>query len=219
MNSSRATIPLAIIFGGICVAGALYISIQKQDVVVDLSHIPTISTDDHILGSPTAKVVVITYTDFDCAFCKNFHTAMNQIVAQAGTTGEVAWVIRQFPLTEIHPNAQSHALASECAAQTGGNDMFWRFADALFAAQPVLPREYGTIAKSVWVQGDSFASCIANPNEKLVARIENQREDVLALGAGGTPYSIIFVNNIPVDVMEGGYSYSAIEAKIREVSR
>jgi protein-disulfide isomerase len=143
---------------------------------------------------------------------------MNQIIAQAGTKGEVSWVLRNFPLRELHPNASAHARAVECAAETGGNNTFWNFADALFAAQPVLPKDYGTIARSAGIEGDAFASCIANPKTALDTRIQADRENALAIGAQGTPYSVIFVDGVPVDVMEGGYAYAAIEAKLKEVS-
>lgn len=215
--TSSSTIPLAILFGGIVIAGAVYLSIPKKSFVADLSLARPVSVTDHILGNPVAKVVVVTYTDFDCAFCKNFHIAMNQIIAQAGTTGEVAWVVRQFPLVEIHQNALSHARALECVAQTGGNDLFWKFADALFSAQPALPQAYSAVANSVGIQGGALASCIASPSSELDERIQADRENALALGANGTPYSVIFLDGTPVDTMEGGYSYSAIEAKIREI--
>jgi protein-disulfide isomerase len=69
------------------------------------------------------------------------------------------------------------------------------------------------------VRGDTFAKCVATPNPTLDARITRDRENALAIGAHGTPYSVILVHGVPVDAMEGGYSYSAVEAKIREVSR
>ncbi len=217
---SQWTIPLAIAFGGIVIAGALYMSLpEKRPGGTNISLTNPLSTRDHILGNPTAPITIITYSDFDCAHCKAFHETMNQVIAEAGTKGKVAWVFRHFPLTEINPHAFSHARASECAFTVGGNDLFWQFADALFKAQPVLPQNYGTIASSVWVRGDAFAKCVATANPTLDAEIIADRENALAIGAIGTPYSVILVNGTPVDVMEGGYSYSAVEAKIREVSK
>jgi protein-disulfide isomerase len=213
------TIPLAIAFGGIVIAGALYVSLPKTaSNSANTALTNPVSAQDHILGNPTAPVVIITYTDFDCEHCKDFHETMNQVIADAGTKGKVAWVLRQFPLTEINPNAFSHARASECAA-TGGNDVFWKFADALFKAQPVKPEDYSTVAESAEIQGDAFAKCVATPDKSLDARINADRDNALAIGAQGAPYSVIVVNGTPVDVMEGGYSYSAVEAKIKEVSK
>jgi protein-disulfide isomerase len=212
--STSSRVPLAIVFGGIVVAGALYFSLPPRETPDNFSRARQVSAADHILGSPAARVIVVTYTDFDCAYCKAFHTAMNQFIAQEGTKGEVAWALRHFPLSEIHPNAFAHARAAECAAETGGNDTFWDFADALFAAQPALPKDYGIIAKSAGIAGTAFASCVANQKPVLDARVMADRENALSVGADGTPYSIIFVDGAPADVMKGGYSYAAIEARL-----
>ena len=99
-----------------------------------------VDATDHLLGNPAAPVVVVEYADFDCEYCKDFDTTMNQVIANEGANGQVAWVYREFPLTEIHPNAFSSAEAAECAAKVAGNDTFWKFADELFANQPVDPR-------------------------------------------------------------------------------
>ncbi len=88
---------------------------------------------DHIIGSKDAEIIVIEYSDTECPFCKRFHETMHQAVD--AYDGKVAWVYRHFPLTSIHPLAESGAIASECAATLGGNDMFWKYLDALFAAQ------------------------------------------------------------------------------------
>lgn len=88
---------------------------------------------DHIIGSKDAEIIIIEYSDTECPFCKRYHEAMHQAVD--AYDGKVAWVYRHFPLTSIHPLAQPGAIAAECAATLGGNDMFWKYLDALFAAQ------------------------------------------------------------------------------------
>jgi len=55
---------------------------------------------------------------------------LHQIIANEGVGGNVAWVFREFPLIEIHPNALFNARAAECVAQVAGNDAFWKFADS-----------------------------------------------------------------------------------------
>lgn len=88
---------------------------------------------DHIIGSKDAEIIIIEYSDTECPFCKRFHDVMHQTID--AYNGKVAWVYRHFPLTSIHPLAESGAIATECAATLGGNDMFWKYLDALFAAQ------------------------------------------------------------------------------------
>jgi protein-disulfide isomerase len=206
------TIPLAIIFGGIVVAVSLYFSVPKSATTIgNPALVRPISASDHILGNPAAKVMIVEYSDFDCDYCKGFNETLHQIVAMEGVNGQVAWVYRHFPLTEIHPNALSHARAAECAAQVAGNDMFWKFADLLFANQPVNPSTYGALAKQAGISGDAFATCYATASTTLDARIMADRQNALSMGAQGTPYSLILVAGKPPVVMAGGYSYDAVK--------
>lgn len=225
MNRSL-TIPIAIIVGGIIIAIALYASLPRVPTKNNAALVRPVGASDHILGNPAAKVVIIEYSDFDCAFCKDFHETLKQLIANEGADGEVAWVFRQFPLTEIHPNALSHAKAAECAAQVAGNDAFWKFSDALFAAQPADPANYGTLAKTAGISGDpsrqggaeadAFATCYAANEETLTARIMADRQNALDTGARGTPYSIIITVGKPPVVMDGAYAYDAAKQLIDE---
>lgn len=209
---SNWSIPTAIVIGGIIIAYAIYASVPRTDP----SHgspslVRLVSPDDHILGNPTAKVTIIEYSDFDCEFCKGFHDTLHQIVATEGAQGDVAWVFREFPLTEIHTNAFSHARAAECAASVGGNDAFWKFADVLFKNQPVDPSQYGTLAAKAGFTGTAFADCVATASSTIDARINADRQNALDMGATGTPYSVILVAGKAPIVVDGAYSYEDLK--------
>jgi len=88
------------------------------------------SASDHIIGSPTAPVVLVEYSDFQCPYCKMIHPSLKQIVADSN--GQIAWVYRDFPLYQIHPEAENSANAAECIAAQLGNDAFWKFGDSIF---------------------------------------------------------------------------------------
>lgn len=93
--------------------------------------VPPVDENDHIQGDITkAQVVIIEYSDFECPFCARFHPTLEKIVAESN--GNIAWVYRQFPLTQIHQHAMERAIASECVAKIKGNDAFWKYADLLF---------------------------------------------------------------------------------------
>lgn len=211
------TIPLAIIFGGIIIAGALYASVPKKEAGSGNPElVRLVDASDHILGNPAAKVMIVEYSDFDCDFCKTFNETLHQVIANEGTNGDVAWVYRQFPLIEIHPNALAHARASECVAQVADNETFWKFETALFDNQPVDPSSYGALAQAAGVTGDAFATCYANAAATLDARIMSDRQNALDMGARGTPYSLILVAGKPPIVMAGGYSYDAVKQLVDE---
>lgn len=210
---SSFTIPIAIILGGLVVAGAVYFSLRPpgSSNTGNPALVRPVASSDHILGNPAAPVVIVEYSDFDCEFCKGFHETLRQIVANAGADGDVAWVFREFPLIEIHPNAFSHARAAECAAQVAGNDAFWKFADELFANQPTDPANYGTLAASSGISDDAFATCYANASVTLDTRINADRQNALDMGVQGTPFSLILVKGRAPVVMNGTYPYDVVK--------
>ena len=215
---SSYTIPIAIVLGGIVVAFAVYASLPKDpdSTAGNPALVRPVSADDHIFGNPAARVKIVTYTDFNCEYCKEFDDTMRHIIANEGTKGEVAWVYREFPLTEIHPDAPRHAEAAECIAQTAGNDAFWKFAKVLFENQPANPSAYGTYAKTSDISSDTFASCFADTPPAISARIKADRENALTVGANGTPYSVLIVGGKPSIVMPGAYPYGAVKELIDE---
>lgn len=215
---SSYTIPLAIILGGIIVAIAVYVSMPKRSSTGagNSALVRPVGTSDHILGNPAAKVMIIEYSDFDCDYCKGFDETLHQIIANEGATGDVAWVYREFPLTEIHPNAMRHAEAAECVAQVAGNDAFWKFKTELFAHQPIDPTQYGTYARKIGISGDAFATCFVSASINVDARINADRENALVIGAKGTPYSLIIVAGKPPVVMNGAYPYAAVKQLVDE---
>jgi|SRR6185436_4627347 len=93
-----------------------------------------ITPSDHSIGSLDADVVIVEYSDTECPFCKTIHPVLHEIVKQYG--GKVAWVYRHFPLDSIHPKTRKEAEATECAAELGGNEVFWAYLDKIFENTP-----------------------------------------------------------------------------------
>ncbi len=88
------------------------------------------STKDHWYGNKKARYVIIEYSDFECPYCRRFHSEPQQLLTDF--KDKIAWVYRHVPLTSIHPNSRMEAIASECAAKLGGNDGFWKYTNKLF---------------------------------------------------------------------------------------
>ncbi len=210
------TIPLLIIISSIVIAGVVYFTMQSKNPYknYNVGVMAPISTADHILGNPTAKVMIVEYSDFDCLFCKDFHQTLRNIMTSDGATGKVAWVFRHFPLSERNKNAVSHARASECMKKVAGNDAFWKFSDELFANQPTDPARYGELANKIGISDDAFAKCIVNTPSEIDSHITADRQNALDMGAEGAPYSIMVVEGkVPV-VIPAAYPYFAIKQLI-----
>lgn len=216
MNSSTWTIPLAIIAGGAIVAGAVFFSMREgASVSGSPERVRPVDTTDHIFGNPSAPVVIVEYSDFDCQYCKTFHETLYQVVANEGADGSVAWVFRHFPLSEIHPNALAHARAAECVAANGGEEAFWKFADLLFKNQPSNPSQYGQFAQEAGASA-GFASCYANPPTELEAGIAADRQNATLMGTRGTPYSVVLKDGQFFAALNGAYSYDAMKAIVAQ---
>jgi len=208
----RSYVPLAIIIGGLLIAGAVYLSLRNTTPATEIARaalVRPVSVSDHILGNPAAPVVIIEYADFDCEFCGDLNETLKQIVANEGTHGEVAWVFREFPLIEIHPHAFTHARAAECAARTVGTGAFFAFADQLFDHQPADPATYGALAAAAGITDSAFAACVASASSTIDASITADRQNALAMGSTGAPFAVILANGVPTAVMDGAYSYDA----------
>jgi Na+/H+ antiporter NhaA len=88
---------------------------------------------DHIRGPDDAAVTVVEYGDFQCPYCGQAEPAVRALL----DTQDVRWVWRHLPLTDVHPQAQLAALASEAAA---AQDAFWPMHDLLLDRQDHLTR-------------------------------------------------------------------------------
>lgn len=104
----------------------------KSDV--DNINMKPVSSDDHILGSISAPVKIVEFSDMECPFCKRFHATMQQVVKE--NNGQVAWVYRHFPLDQLHSKARKEAEATECATDQGGNEKFWAYLNRLMEVTP-----------------------------------------------------------------------------------
>lgn len=152
------------------------------------------TADEHYRGSPSAKVTIVEYIDFECPFCKQNHNTMKQVVQAYGN--DVAHVIRHFPL-DFHPNAEKEAEASECIADLGGNDAFWKFHDLIldrttsggtgFALDALAP-----LAKEIGVDSAKFQSCL--DSGKFQQKVKDEQNVGAQAGINGTP-GIVVINN------------------------
>lgn len=228
-RSNSLGIPVAIVISAALIAGAIYFSgskgvapvvtntdgTEEEQVTPEVEVVP-VTEADHIRGNPNAPIMLVEYSDYDCPYCKNFHETMNQIMTEYGTSGQVAWVYRHFPLEQLHQNAPKLAEASECVAELGGNDAFWKFSDLIFGERSVneqtslskLP-EY---ARTAGVDSAKFESCLASG--KYTDTIAADVDAALAAGGRGTPHTIVFVSSENVGTINGAQPYSAIKKNI-----
>jgi Na+/H+ antiporter NhaA len=109
-------------------AKALY---GTANIIADLS-VPVDPERDHIRGPRTAPVTMVEYGDFECPYCGQAEPVVRALLADFG---DVRYVWRHLPLTDVHPQAQ---LAAEAAEAAGVQDEFWAMHDKIFEHQDAL---------------------------------------------------------------------------------
>lgn len=200
-EKQNLAIPIAIVIAGALIGGALFFigrtatPTTGTTPTASLKEIPAVTAEDHIKGSADADIVIVEYTDLECPFCKQFDGTMKQVLATYG--GKVAWVIRHFPLQQLHPNAPKLALGAECVAALGGNDAYFAFIDSIFAQAPINTffdmTKLTATAEGVGVNGKDFDACVASGTYQ--DKISAQFNDAVAAGGQGTPFSVAIAKN------------------------
>ncbi len=216
-------IPIAIIIGFGLIAAAIYFSgntklpVTIPGVNDPAEETPTtgeirpVDETDHVRGNPNAPIVMVEYSDYDCPFCKNFHETMNRIMSEYGTDGKVAWVYRHFPLEQLHPSAPHIAQASECVAELGGNDAFWKFTDLVFGERGTNEQtntaRLEEFATTAGVSAGAYNSCMEDGHSK--ERVEADFADAIKAGGKGTPYTLVLVGG-QQGVISGAQPYETV---------
>jgi protein-disulfide isomerase len=90
-----------------------------------------------VKGNPSAKVSVVTFSDFQCPFCSRVEPTLKQVMDTYGSKIKFVW--RNYPLP-FHQNAMPAAQAAQEVFNQGGSDKFWQYHDLLFANQQALTR-------------------------------------------------------------------------------
>ena len=92
-----------------------------------------VTSADHIQGDPHAPVTLVEYGDYQCPACGAAFPVVKAVQKHFGK--ELRFVFRNFPLTQIHPEAES---AAETAEFAGAHGHFWDVHDALYENQEEL---------------------------------------------------------------------------------
>jgi protein-disulfide isomerase len=149
---------------------------------------PALAAGDHVDGPPDAPLELVMYGDFQCPYCSAAQGILRRV--RERLAGRLRFAFRQFPLTDVHPDAQRAAEASEAAA---ARDRFWEMHDALYALGGRLALDdLAGAAASVGLDADQVRQEVLDgTHAERVARDVRGGE---ASGVRGTP--TFFVNGV-----------------------
>lgn len=168
------------------------------------------------LGSPSARVALVVYSDFQCPYCGRFaREAMPAIQKDFIDTGKVRVAFKHFPLERIHPFAKPAAIAAECASQAG---QFWAMHDALFSDQSHLETAaLESRAQRIGLDVSKFRACVGGSGAKIV---DEDAAEALRLGLNGTPTlyvgTITSSGDVQVTKVVSGGTQESLKALLTE---
>jgi protein-disulfide isomerase len=214
-----------LILGVLAVAGmaVLVLASREQPIpgAVDAA-MPVVASDGFTgftIGSDSAPVEVVEYSDFECPFCARFaNLQMPAIRRQLIETGLVRWRFRDNPLA-IHAYSRLAAHAAHCAGEQG---RFWEMHDALFAGHSAWAqtgrnptRLFNAKAEQAGLEMGPYQACMES--NRYAGRIEASRQEGEARGVGGTP--TFFVNGARFDGLPTSDRFKAVAESIASLPR
>ncbi len=154
------------------------------DTIVDLA-VPVDPKRDHVRGPERAPVTLVEYGDFECPYCGQAEPVVRELLADYG---DLRYVWRHLPLSDVHPHAQLAAEASEAAAIQG---QFWPMHDQLLDHQGELTaKELIRYAAELGLNTDRFARDLRTHAGE--AQISEDIDSADLSGVSGTP--TFFIN-------------------------
>jgi Na+/H+ antiporter NhaA len=140
---------------------------------------------DHVRGPKEAPVTIVEYGDLECPYCGRAESVIRELLAEHG---DIRYVWRHLPLTDVHPHAQLAAEASEAADQQG---KFWEMHDLLLERQDALrPRDLIGYADELGLDVERFQDDLRT--HRQAARVARDVDSADLSGVSGTP--TFFIN-------------------------
>jgi protein-disulfide isomerase len=156
----------------------------RSEIIVDLAD-PVDPEHDHMRGPAEAPVTLVEYGDFECPFCGQAEPVIRELLTDFG---DLQYVWRHLPLSDVHPHAQLAAEASEAAA---AQQAFWPMHDLLIDHQDKLAaKDLIGYARQLGLDVDQFTDELRTHawRDRIAADVESADLS----GVAGTPS--FFVN-------------------------
>jgi protein-disulfide isomerase len=141
-----------------------------------------------MLGSKDAPYTLVEFTDYQCPFCRQFHTTVYaELKRNYIDTGKIRFYSRDLPIDALHPNATRAAEAARCAADQG---QYWNLRDVMGANPDQLDLESLVAdAGSLKMNTSSFRVCLQS--QKYKEAVQTDVLEAMKIGAEATPTFVL----------------------------
>jgi len=141
---------------------------------------------DHVQGPADAPVTLVEYGDYECPHCGHAYPIVKALQKRFGR--QLRFAFRNFPLREMHPNAEAAAETAEFAAT---HDKFWEMHDLIYENQQDLSNQLlSDLAKRLRLDARELARALESG--EFTGRVRKDFSEGVRSGVNGTP--TFFIN-------------------------
>ena len=159
--------------------------------------------NDHIQGDLAAELSLIEYGDYQCPNCRMAYPIVKRLQKHYGK--RLSFVFRNFPLSQMHPWAES---AAEVAEFAGAHGKYWEMHDLLFENQQNLGNAlFLELTESLDLSPTDLQTALAEQIYRV--RVRADFKGGVRSGVNGTP--TLFVNGQRHD---GTYDFESLSDAI-----
>ena len=193
---SETKLFVGIIVGTLAIVGIGIALLSKPAAVTKVDSSLLIRADSHKIATDSAKVTLVEFSDFQCPACGEYYPIVSQVIKEFA--GKMNFVYRNFPLTDLHPNA---AIAAQAAEAAGLQGKYWEMHDALFTKQndwsaSGTPTDiFAQYAATLGINTDQFKKDMNSDTVKN--KVAQDISDGNALGINATP--TFFLNGVKLN--------------------
>ncbi|MCX6793733.1 MAG: thioredoxin domain-containing protein [Candidatus Gottesmanbacteria bacterium] len=187
---------LGIIIGTIVIVGVGIAILSRPVGSTKVDSSLLVRADSNKIATSSATVTLVEFSDFQCPACGAYYPMVTQVIKDFKDS--MTFVYRNFPLTDLHPNAKLAAQAAEAAGLQG---KYWEMHDILFTKQSDWSASgsvrdiFARYAESLGMNVDQFKKDI--DSDAVKNRVTQDINDGNALGIKGTP--TFFLDGIKID--------------------
>jgi protein-disulfide isomerase len=151
-----------------------------------------------VRGPADASVTIVEFSDYQCPYClRYFDETYRQIIDNYVEAGYVRYEFKDFPLEQLHPQAQEAAEAARCAGEQGA---YWAMHDQLFDSQESWAGQedptpiFVGLARDLGLDDGAVQECL--DSGRFTQTVGADLAEGRALGVTGTP--TFFINGYPL---------------------
>lgn len=179
--------------------------ILRDPELEDVLAAPIISNADPKMGDRSAKVTIVEFSDFECAFCAEQEQSLKELVKNYKYKVRLVW--KDYPESDPGTDSFRAAVAGKCAFLQD-EEKFWPYHDFLYEFGKFDRDTFLRISDTIGLDRGRFESCL--DSETAVNLVYDNILEANALDITGVPF--LYINGTRV---QGSMTYGELERMVK----